>query len=187
MRKLLRKYTNLFVVFWKKLRHQEKKSATASRDGRDKFHVCRNSWYCIEVYKTGLQHENLFVWFSFIDKFIPRLDPRTSWPNRHGELSRYMYDNLIRLIDVWLDQFGTGHASGSSIPKISLRLIACSELGQVLIWIDTLLIMPRYAFWKIDPYAPAAQVDIRRKPQQCQRAHLLWISNKDKSKSVQKF
>ena len=102
-----------------------------------------------------------------------------------------MYDNLIRLIDVWLDQFGTGHASGSSIPKISLRLNVCSELGLsnagVLIWIDIKLIMPRYAFWKIDPYAPAAQVDIRRKPQQCQRVHMLWSSNKHKSQSAEKF
>ena len=47
--------------------------------------------------------------------------------------------------------------------------------------------MPRYAFWKIDPYAPAAQVDIRRKPQQCQRVHMLWISNKHKSQSAEKF
>ena len=37
VRKLLRKYTNLFVVFWKKLRHQENNITTA---GRDESHVC---------------------------------------------------------------------------------------------------------------------------------------------------
>ena len=40
MRKLLRKHKNFRVVFWKKYDTTKKNSATASRDGRDKFYVC---------------------------------------------------------------------------------------------------------------------------------------------------
>jgi len=97
-------------------------------------------------------HMNCLSFFSLGKTAPPRYDSRTHWPQRHGELSRYMsappYLLILRTLLLLIFSF---FAPCPSSPLCS----------------------PRYAYWRIDPNAPAGQMDVRRKPSQCGRAAFL--------------